>query len=249
MNKGCKFKSEVKTQLMSKDNNKIYFSNSPFINGHKVRDFVWSARLDQNFELWMDLHLETDNYDEEEEYKDDLDEIDDISEENAEKQLWINYDHCIISSTYWHNKGIKIANVEQLDFIDLNKKTYEIDQLPVDLEKPEDLAFGIYMLGNDTVAQHEITFLDTDDFGIFDIKWKGKVANTYLGENEFDYDFYVYMKNIKFNGIKIDQSLERDKVIEFFQSKMSQFEDFELIETEDLELEKFILKLKRPEEL
>ena len=57
------------------------------------------------------------------------------------------------------------------------------------------------------------------------------------------------MKNIKFNGIKIDQSLERDKVIEFFQSKMSQFEDFELIETEDLELEKFILKLKRPEEL
>ena len=47
----------------------------------------------------------------------------------------------------------------------------------------------------------------------------------------------------------IDPSLERDKVIEFFQSKMSQFEDFELIETEDLELEKFILKLKRPEDL
>ena len=49
---------------MSKDNNKIYFSNSPFTNGHKVIDFVWSARLDENFDLWMDLHLESDNYDE-----------------------------------------------------------------------------------------------------------------------------------------------------------------------------------------
>ncbi len=234
---------------MSKDNNKIYFSNSPFINGHKVIDFVWSARLDHNFELWMDLHLETDNYDEEEEYKDDLDEIDDISEENAEKQLWINYDHCIISSTYWQNKGIKIENIHQLDFNDLNTKTYEIDALPVDLEKPENLAFGISMLGNDTVAQHEITFLDTEDFGVFDIKWKGKIANTYLGENEFDYDFYVYMKNIKFAGIKIDESLEKEKVLTFFQSKIAHFNDFELIETDDSELVNFILKLKKQEDL
>ena len=233
---------------MSKDNNKIYFSNSPFTNGHKVIDFVWSARLDENFDLWMDLHLESDNYDEEEEYKDDLDEIDDISEENAEKQLWINYDHAIISSTYWNNKGIKIENEAQLDFNQLNKKTFEIDPLPVNLDESENLAFGISMLGNDTVAQHEITFLDTEEFGVFDIKWKGKVANTYLGENEFDYDFYVYMKNIKFSGIKIDQTLEKEKVLAFFQSKITHFEDFELVETDDLELEDYILKIRKQED-
>jgi hypothetical protein len=232
---------------MSKDNNKIYFSNSPFINGHKVIDFVWSARLDQNFQLWMDLHLETDNYDEEEEYKDDLDEIDDISEENAEKQLWINYDHCIISSTYWSNKGIKIDDVSDFNFNQLNKKNFELDSLPIDFDHPEELAFGISMLGNDTVAQHEITFLDTEEFGVFDIKWKAKVANTYLGENEFDYDFYVYMKNIKFNGIKIDPSLEKEKVIEFFQSNNLNLEHFEVVETDESELERYILKILKKE--
>ncbi|SFN59795.1 hypothetical protein SAMN05421738_11628 [Algoriella xinjiangensis] len=233
---------------MSKDNNKIYFSNSPFANGHKVIDFVWSARLDKKFNLWMDFHLETDKYDEEEEYKDALDEIDDISQENAERSLWINYDHCIISSTYWHNKGIKIENDSKLDFADLNQKTFEVDPIPVDFDHEEELAFGISMLGNDTVAQHEITFLDSEEFGVFDIKWKGKIANTYLGETEFNYDFYVYMKNIKFNGIKIDSSLEKDKVIEFFKTKLVHFDDFELIETDDLELEDYILKIRKQED-
>ncbi|WP_314244591.1 hypothetical protein [Empedobacter tilapiae] len=233
---------------MSKENNKIYFSNSPFTNGHKVIDFVWNARLDQNFDLWMDLHLESDNYDQEEEYKDDLDEIDDISQENAEKQLWINYDHAIISSTYWNNKGIKIENETQLDFNLLNKKIFEIDPLPVNLDEPESLAFGVSMLGNDSIAQHEITFLDTEEFGVFDIKWKGKIANTYLGETDFDYDFYVYMKNIKFGGVKVDPSLKKEDVVDFFKSKLTHFEDFELVETDELELENYILKLKRQEE-
>ena len=196
----------------------------------------------------MDLHLESDNYDEEEEYKDDLDEIDDISEENAEKQLWINYDHAIISSTYWNNKGIKIDNDAQLDFNQLNKKTFEIDPLPVNLDESENLAFGISMLGNDTVAQHEITFLVTEEFGVFDIKWKGKIANTYLGETDFDYDFYVYMKNIKFNGIKVHPSLEKEKVTAFFEKSLTHFNDFELVDTDELELENYILKIKRQED-
>lgn len=230
---------------MSKDNNKIYISNSPFTNGHKIVDFVWNAHLDENFELWMDFHLETDKYDEEEEYKDDLDEIDDISEENAEKQLWINYDHCTISSTFWNNKGIKIEHPNELDFSYLNNKTIMVDKLPVDLEKTEDLAFGISMLGNDTVAQHEITFIDTSEIGIFDIKWKGKIANTYLGETDFDYDFYVYMKNIRFAGIKVHQSLEKKQVEEFFKSNLSYFDNFELVETDEFELENYILKLKK----
>lgn len=230
---------------MSKDNNKIYISNSPFTNGHKIVDFVWSARLDENFELWMDFHLETDKYDEEEEYKDDLDEIDDISEENAEKQLWINYDHCTISSTFWKNKGFKIDHSNGLDFSNLNNKTFYVDELPVNLEKTEDLAFGISMLGNDTIAQHEITFIDTNEISIFDIKWKGKIANTYLGDSDFNYDFYVYMKNIRFAGIIIHQNLEKKQVEEFFKSNLSYFNDFELIETDELELGNYILKLKK----
>ena len=230
---------------MSKENNKIYISNSPFTNGHKIVDFVWSARLDEDFELWMDFHLETDKYDEEEEYKDDLDEIDDISEENAEKQLWINYDHCTISSTFWNNKGIKIENFKDLDFNNLNNKTILVDELPVNLENTKDLAFGISMLGNDTIANHEITFIDTKEVGVFDIKWKGKIANTYLGETDFDYDFYVYMKNIRFAGIKINPSLEKKQVVEFFKSNSIHFADFELIDANEFELENYVIKLKK----
>jgi len=233
---------------MSKDNNKIYFSNSPFTNGHKIIDFVWDAHLDENFDLSMHLHLESDTYDQEEEYKDDLDEIDDISEENAERQLWINYDHCIISSTYWHNKGIVIDQIDSLDLNNLTNQTIQVDHLPIDLKQENDFSFGISMLGNDTVAQHEITFLDTEEFGIFDIKWKGKVANTYLGETEFDYDFYVYMKNIKFNGIRIHPAIDKEKAMNFLKTKLAHFDDFILVNTDEMELENYILKLKKQEE-
>ncbi|WP_313374511.1 hypothetical protein [Chishuiella sp.] len=228
---------------MNRDNNKIYISNSPFINGHKIIDFIWNAHLDENLNLWMDLHLESDKYDEEEEYKDDLEEIDDISEENAEKQLWINYDHCVISSTYWNNKGIKIPETEVSDFIKLNNKTFIIDPLPIEIENNQNLSFGVSMLGKDTIAQNEITFLDTNEFGIFDIKWKGKIANTYLGESDFDYDFYVYMKNIKFEGINVHPKLTREEVINFIKS--NNLNDFELIITDESTLEKYIIKLKK----
>ena len=231
---------------MSKENNKIYFTNSPYNNGHKVVDFVWNARLDENFNLTMDLHLESDQYDEEDEYEDVIEEIDDISEETTEKSHWINYDHCVLSSTFWKNQGIKINTEEEvLDFGNLNNKTYVLDPLPVELTAAEEsFAFGISMLGKDVVANHEITFLDTDEFGVFDIKWKGKVANTTYGEESFDYDFYVYMKRIKFGGVFIDPALNIEDVKQFFEQKLVDYPNFELVETEENSLDNFILKLK-----
>lgn len=230
---------------MIKENNKIYFTNSPYINGHKVVDFVWNARLDEHYNLTMDLHLESDQYDEEDEYEDIIEEIDDISEETTEKSHWINYDHCVLSSTFWGNQGIKInTEIDQIDLASLNNKTFDLDLLPVDINRPEEeFAFGISMLGKDIVANHEITFLDTDEYGVFDIKWKGKVANITYGEESFDYDFYVYMKRIKFGGVKIHPSLDKEKVTQFFEEKLKDFTQFELIETEENSLEKFILKL------
>ena len=230
---------------MIKENNKIYFSNSPFVNGHKVVDFVWNARLDENYNIIMDLHLESDQYDEEEEYEDIIEEIDNVSDETTEKSLWINYDHCIVSSTFWNNKGIRIeTDLEKLNFNNLNNKTFYLDTLPVDVTIPEnDFTFGVSMLGKDTIANHEITFIDTEEFGVFDIKWKAKVANTYLGEQTFDYDFYTYMKRIKFGGIKINPSLNKDEVIQFFDEKLEHRGMFELVDTEDNSLEDYLLKL------
>lgn len=231
---------------MSKENNKIYFTNSPFANGHKIVDFVWNARLDENWKIIMDLHLESDQYDEEDEYEDIIEEIDNITLQNTEKSLWINYDHCIISSIFWDNKGIEIDLSEgEFDLKNLNNNTINLDQLPVDLDKPEEeFAFGISMLGKDTAANHEITFLDTEEFGFFDVKWKGKVANTYLGEKEFDYDFYAYMNRIKFGGIKIHPDLDMQQVDNFLKENLVDYNEFEMVETDELKLEKYIFRLK-----
>ena len=100
------------------------------------------------------------------------------------------------------------------------------------------------MLGKDLIANHEITFIDTEEFGIFDVKWKSKVANIYLGEETIDYDAYVYMKNIKFGGFKIHPSLQIEEVEQFFKDKLENFEEFELVESDEFELEKYLFKLK-----
>ena len=231
---------------MSKENNKIYFSNSPYSNGHKVVDFVWNARLDKDFNLRMDLHLESDQYDEEDEYEDVIEEIDNVDEISTEKSLWINYDHSIISSTFWENKGIEIgSDLEVLNFEKLNNKTFYLDKIPLNKDFDEtDLAFGVSMLGNDTIANHEITFIDSEEFGVFDIKWKAKIANTYLGEESFNYDMYVYMKHIKFAGIRLDQSISKERALKYMNEHLSNPDKFDLIELDDLELDKFMIKLK-----
>lgn len=224
---------------MSRENNRIYFTNSPFENGHKVVYFNWSMRLDEHLKLWMDLHLESDNYDEEEEYFDDVDLSQETSEEDSEKSLWNNYNQCIISSTYWQNKGIDLNYItHELDFNRLPMREFLIDPLPIDFTKEEDLAFGIAMLGNDTCAEHEISFLkpfEAEDLATYDIKWKGKVANTHLGEETFDYEFYVYMKNIRFAGINIDPSLDKDKAFQHILERFAPNADMmELVNVDEI---------------
>ncbi len=56
------------------------------------------------------------------------------------------------------------------------------------------------------------------------------------------------MKNIKFNGIKVHPSLEKEKVTAFFEKSLTHFNDFELVDTDELELENYILKIKRQED-
>ncbi len=233
---------------MSRENNKIYFTNSPFINGHKIVDFIWSMHLDENLKLWLDLHLESDNYDEEEEYQDEREIIENTTDEYSEKSLWINYNQCIISSTYWNNKGIDLNLFDEvIDLDNFISSPFVVDPLPVDLEKEENLAFGIAMLGNDTCADHEILFLkpfDATEIGIYDIKWKGKVANTHLGENSFDYEFYVYMKSIRFAGINIHPELDKEKAFNIIKERFAHADELELINIDELN-DQYRVVLKR----
>lgn len=52
--------------------NRIFFKDNPYPKGHQIKEFVWCARLEADNEgkedgLYFDFHLETDDYDAEDE--------------------------------------------------------------------------------------------------------------------------------------------------------------------------------------
>ncbi len=68
--------------------NKITFKDNPWKNGHRVLKFIWSGHINEDG-LWFDLHLESADYDEE---NNELDSQDDeeVSKWRA-KIVWNNY--------------------------------------------------------------------------------------------------------------------------------------------------------------
>ena len=66
----------------------------------------------------------------------------------------------------------------------------KIDYPPTEEQLEDDLlAFGIYLLGHDWCAEHEICFSQPDEKQRVDIHWKGKIALIYSGDSEFKYTF------------------------------------------------------------
>jgi hypothetical protein len=43
------------------ERNRIYFKDNPWPEGHPIKEFVWSARIEGS-DVWFDMHLETENY-------------------------------------------------------------------------------------------------------------------------------------------------------------------------------------------
>ncbi|MCU0437600.1 MAG: hypothetical protein MUC49_06765 [Raineya sp.] len=208
--------------------NKIYFLGNPYPNGHKVKNFVWNGRVDNNENIWFDFHLESENY-----YAED--ESDDIEEPESNwnaKVLWKNYHNCKISSTYWKekNKGIKIGSkTKKVNFNNCVQKELIANKLPFSKNFDyENLAFNIYLLGHDNCANHNIIFKKNKEN--FDIEWSGKIALTYSGKNLFDYSFIVNMQNIKFEGFYYPKFWTLKKAEKIFQRNIEDFENFKLID-------------------
>ena len=187
-------------------NNRIFFSGNPWPNGHPIKNFVWSGRLDADQSaLFMDLHLETENYNLE-------DKTDDEGEPQSDwtaKIAWNNFHSCTLSSTEWHFGGILVGTAAQpFDFSMLNGLVLEADPLPLpDDFDLEDLAFHVYLLGHDSVANHRIVFKKAAG-NTYDIHWTGKAALTYVGEEEFNYDFEAFIANVSFAGIDLSDELD-----------------------------------------
>jgi hypothetical protein len=109
---------------------RIFFKDNPYPNGHEIKDFNWSGRLDSKRGLLFDFHLQTDNYYAEDASTDD-EEVEPESDWKA-KIVWGNYHRCTMSSTQWHYGGILIGTAEEkFDFENIESKTVRADVLPL----------------------------------------------------------------------------------------------------------------------
>jgi hypothetical protein len=217
--------------------NRIFFKDNPYPLGHVIKEFVWGGSLDEDGQLWFDLHLKTDSYYAEDpthfsENSDDEDG-DDVSDWQA-KIVWGNYHNCTMSSTYWGSSGIIIdASKPKLNFANWPATRLIADTLPPDLIMPadwewDDLALNIYLLGHDACANHQIDIVKNG--ALFNIAWTGKIALAYKGEDEFRYDFSANIADVKFDGFDYPQEMTQEKAREHFAKFIADLDSFEFVD-------------------
>lgn len=189
--------------------NRIQFANNPWPDGHLIKELEWTARIDPKTGLWFDLHLVSDDYFAEDDDSEEEDEEDPESDWAA-KDVWSNYHNCILSSTYWGHSGFHAATEkEPLDFANLATRTFKIDPLPP-ANDPYKRAFGIYLLGHDGVADHEIQFAPLAN-NKYQIKWCGKIAMEYVGDDSFDHTFKAHYDQLVFSGIQLPEGTDESQ--------------------------------------
>lgn len=209
--------------------NRIYFLENPYPKGHNLKEFLWSGRIEEDKSMWFDFHLKTDEYSA-------GDETDDDDEESKSdwdsKVVWDNYHNCTMSSTYWGDRGIQIhKTAAKVVFNDFIKEPLLADTFTFDDEEfdSDDVAFGIYLLGHDTCANHEIEITPTGK-NKFEIEWSGKIALTYSGEDEFSHDFTLFLQNIEFDSFYYPKSWSLEKATDFFKTNFEDFEEYEFVD-------------------
>lgn len=121
---------------------RIYFPGNPWEQGHKITEFAWTAKVEDN-NVWLLLDLKSDYYYAEDEKIEEDEESEDNDALSAWKApiVWCNYHRCIISSTYWHYGGFKVCSVENYSLDYLKNREFRIDTNPKAIEDDEDFAF------------------------------------------------------------------------------------------------------------
>ncbi|MGO0062547.1 hypothetical protein ACTID9_21420 [Brevibacillus fluminis] len=184
--------------------NRIYFAGNPWPDGHRIKAFAWSGRLEPESGLWFDFHLESDDY-----YADDQDDEDeedeDVESDWASKIVWNNYHSCTLSSTEWGDGGFMVGSAaEPFDFTCLTQTVLRAD--PLETYDFEERAFHIYLLGHDAAADHRFTFSREAD-GRYSIEWQGKIALYYVGSEEFVHSFRAGVQDVEFEGFLVPDGM------------------------------------------
>lgn len=210
---------------------RIKFLGNPWINGHRIQEFFWSARLESSG-IWFDLHLETVRYNAEDaniETQDTRRErVNESQSDWQSKIVWNNYHQCTLSSTNWDGTGFRVASKKlPLDLNALNGKEFSVDRLPIDFDRPR--PFDIYLLGHDSAADHQIRFTQTSIPHNFSVEWRGLIALSYGGSYEFQYHFEAHIKSTKFEGVKLPDGTREREALSLFAPFVKNPEAFTLI--------------------
>lgn len=177
------FETKFKMSSAISIKDRIFFSEgNPWPEGHAVKDCCLDARLREGDVLHILLHVSSVDYRE----NDGGEFIDNASDTDwGSKVVWNNYHSCHIDG------AILTGTLENPVSIDsLSCSAHHIDTLPEAFAKflEDELEFIIYLLGHDAVANHQIEIGQLSGAG-YPIKWSGKIALSYSGDDEFSHAF------------------------------------------------------------
>ncbi len=180
---------------------RIHFPGNPWPEGHALAEFAWTVRVIDGT-VWCDLHLRSADYYAERDIE--LDEGEDEGHDSSWEApgVWGNYHRCTLSSTFWDDDGgFAVCPIDTFTPAWLDGRTFEVDTIAggtlADTEL-DDLAFHVYLLGHDSVANHRIAFHRVGDSDRFDITWSGDIALTYAGDDHLEHRFEARIANVPF---------------------------------------------------
>lgn len=181
---------------METSRGRITFLGNPWPEGHPIRAFEWAAEV-RGSAVWFHFHLETEDYRSER----DPEDTDETCSDWDAPIVWNNYHSCTLSSHEWHDGGFPACAVEEFSADRLDRLELRVDELPI--AGLEGLAFGVYLLGHDSVADHTIRFDRILGTNRFNISWSGKAALTYAGDDEFKYAFVASIPDVEMPKIRM----------------------------------------------
>jgi hypothetical protein len=187
---------------------RIKFVGNPWPKGHPVTAAAWTAVLTREG-LRFDFHVESADYSAE----DDREDRRELRGDWKARAVWNNYHRCTMSSTKWENQGFLAATPgDPIDLGRLEGGGFHVDavegnELPPDVDL-EELAFGIYLLGHDAVADHKIRFGKRRGPLTYDLYWRARIALVYAGESTFSHRLEATLPKMRLAKIDLDEELD-----------------------------------------
>lgn len=167
---------------------RMWFPGNPWPAGHAIEEVTWAGVLTADG-LRFELRIQSADY-----YADDPEDQDEDEHEPESdwlaKIVWGNYHACHIEG------GFPLASAPDLE------RPLAFDRL--DPEIPEDFDdayFATYLLGHDSVADHNLRFSPVAEG--HQLHWDGKIALTYGGDEDLRYRFWAEVPRVRFEGFKV----------------------------------------------